>query len=156
VIRARDGRHPGAAGILAALVITAAVAACGGLTATASGTGGSVQPVASVPTSPTSPASPGSSQAALASPVTGVLVHIDSTGLAAVSGFRLRLDDGREVTFRIGTLENGDQFPPGHLAEHMASSDPVRVYFRPDGSDLVVYRIEDAGPSSPSASPAAS
>jgi hypothetical protein len=150
VIRARGGRITGAAGVLGALALGAAVAACAGSSATASVPAGTVQPSASASTSP------GSSQAAVASPVTGVLVHIDSAGLSAVSGFRLRLADGREVTFRIGTLENGDQFPPGHLAEHMASADPVRVYFRPDGSDLVVYRIEDAGSSSPSASPAAS
>jgi hypothetical protein len=150
VIRARGGRHAGAATVLALIVIGAAVAACGGSSATASGPAASVAPVATASTSP------GSSAAAIASPVTGVLVHIDSTGLASVSGFRLRLDDGREVTFRIGTLENGDQFPPGHLAEHMASADPVRVYFRPVGSDLVVYRIEDAGASPAPASPAAS
>ncbi len=78
------------------------------------------------------------------SPVDGVLIHIDATGLSDVSAFTLRLATGRQITFRVGTLENGDQFPPGHLAEHMATSSPIRVYFRPDGQDLVVYRIEDA------------
>jgi hypothetical protein len=79
-----------------------------------------------------------------ASPVDGVLIHIDATGLSDVSGFTLRLVTGREITFRMGTLENGDQFPPGHLASHMASSAPIRVWFRADGPDLVVYRLEDA------------
>ncbi len=78
------------------------------------------------------------------SPVDGVLTHIDAGGLSDVTGFTLRLATGREVAFKIGVLENGDQFPPGHLAEHLATSAPVRVYFRADGNDLVVYRIEDA------------
>jgi hypothetical protein len=64
--------------------------------------------------------------------------------LSDVSGFTLRLATGRQITFRLGKLENGAEFPPGHLAEHMATSAPIRVYFRPQGSDLVVYRIEDA------------
>ncbi len=51
----------------------------------------------------------------------------------------------REISFRIGVLENGAEFPPGHLAEHLASSTPVRVFFRVEGPDLIVYRIEDAG-----------
>lgn len=79
------------------------------------------------------------------SPVVGVLVAIDSSGLNAVHGFTLRTADGRMIEFTIGTLENGAEFPPGHLAEHVASSSPVRVFFRPEGGRLVVYRIEDAG-----------
>jgi hypothetical protein len=84
--------------------------------------------------------------AAVTSPVDGVLTHIDAAGLSKVTGFTLRLATGRQITFRIGILENGDQFPPGHLAEHLATSAPIRVYFRPDGPDLVVYRLEDAPP----------
>ncbi len=78
-----------------------------------------------------------------ASPVTGILTGIQSSGLTQVTGFSLRTADGRELSFRIGILENGAQFPPGHLAEHLATSSPVRVFFRVDGSDLVVYRLED-------------
>jgi ABC-type transport system substrate-binding protein len=78
-----------------------------------------------------------------ASPVTGVLTHIDAAGLSEVTGFTLRLADGTEMTFRIGILENGNVFPPGHLAEHLATSAPVRVFFRVQGADLVVYRLED-------------
>jgi hypothetical protein len=90
------------------------------------------------------PASGTPDDGVLASPVDGVLTHIDAQGLSKVTGFTMRLADGREVPFRIGVLENGDQFPPGHLAEHLATSAPVRVWFRDDGSDRVVYRIEDA------------
>ena len=58
-------------------------------------------------------------------------------------GVRLRTDDGQDYDFTIGILENGDQFPPGHLAEHLATSSPVRVFFRDEGGNLVVYRLED-------------
>ena len=87
---------------------------------------------------------PGASDQLPASPVTGILTGIESTGLTKVTGFSLRTADGREVSFRIGILENGAQFPPGHLAEHLATSSPVRVFFRVDGGHLVVYRLEDA------------
>jgi hypothetical protein len=95
-------------------------------------------------TTPTVPG-PEGSPATVTSPVTGVLVKIDSQGLAKVRGFTVRTDAGAEVPFTIGTLENGVEFPPGHLAEHLATSSPVRVFFRDEGGTLVVYRIEDAG-----------
>jgi hypothetical protein len=95
------------------------------------------------------PGDSGAADTVPTSPVDGVLIHIDAKGLSEVTAFTLRLATGRQITFRLGTLENGAQFPPGHLAEHMATSAPVRVWFRPDGPDLVVYRIEDA-PASPS------
>lgn len=88
-------------------------------------------------TASATPASP-------ASPATGILVKIDSLGLTKVGGFTLRTDTGAEVPFTIGTLENGAEFPPGHLDEHMATSSPVRAFFRDEGGRLVVYRIEDA------------
>jgi hypothetical protein len=81
--------------------------------------------------------------AGLTSPVVGLLTKLDSEGLTKVTGFRLRLDDGREIEFRIGLLENGAQFPPGHLAEHMATSSPVKAWFRDEGGAHVVYRLED-------------
>jgi hypothetical protein len=86
----------------------------------------------------------GMASATVASPVTGILVKIDSLGLTKVRGFTLRTDGGAEIPFTIGTLENGAEFPPGHLAEHMATSSPVRVFFREEGGEPVVYRIEDA------------
>jgi hypothetical protein len=94
--------------------------------------------------SPATPSVPPATPLDLASPVEGVLVDIDSAGLADVDGFSVRLGDGRTIAFRMGILENGDEFPVGHLAEHLATSAPVRVFFRTEGPDLVVYRIEDA------------
>jgi hypothetical protein len=94
---------------------------------------------------PATTATPTSSIAAatLTSPVTGVLTAIDATSLSDVRGFTLRTADGAETTFRIGVLENGAQFAPGHLAEHMGTSEPVRVFFRVVGGERVVYRLED-------------
>lgn len=83
------------------------------------------------------------------SPVDGVIVSIDSAGLTDVRGFVLRVPGGSSFDFVLGPLENPTAFPPGHLAEHQATSAPVRVYFRLDGGERVVYRLEDAVPVSP-------
>ena len=74
----------------------------------------------------------------------GLLTDIDAEGLTKVTGFRLRTDDGAEVQFQVGVLENGVEFPPGHLAEHMTTTTKVRVFFRDEGGERVVYRLEDA------------
>jgi hypothetical protein len=79
------------------------------------------------------------------SPVAGVITSIDSQGLDKVNGFTLRTRSGVDLTFVIGQLDNGVEFPPGHLAEHQASLEPVLVYFKPEGGKLVVYHLEDAG-----------
>jgi hypothetical protein len=117
-------RASGAVALGALLVLVLLVAACGD-------TGSTIPP-------------PSGSLPPLVSPVTGVLTHIEAQGLSKVTAFTLRTADGRETRFQIGILENGDQFPPGHLAEHMANTSPVKVWFRDDGSgNLVVYRLED-------------
>ncbi len=126
-----DRRRPrpvlGAAAVLALLLV-----ACGGAPPTL----GTLGTASLVPAESGRPAT-------LTSPVIGRLLGIDSAGLGKVGGFTLRLDDGTEVAFTIGDLENGAQFPPGHLAEHMASSSAVRVFFRDSGGVHVVYRLED-------------
>ncbi len=118
------------------IVAVAALAACG------SGTnptpGPTVAPTASILPATDRPAFPDS-------PLVGVVTSVDSSGLASVSGFTLRTGDGRTFEIRIGTLENGAEFPPGHLSEHIATAEPVKVSFRVDGTELVAYRIEDAG-----------
>lgn len=117
---------PRRSGAIAALLVAAlALGACG---------------------SGTDSAPPGSPPASvvLTSPVDGLLIKLDSEGLTKVTGFRLRTADGVEVPFRMGVLENGVEFPPGHLAEHMATTTRVRVFFRDEGGEHVVYRLEDA------------
>ena len=81
----------------------------------------------------------------VASPVDGIVISVDSAGLGEVRGFALRANgNAATVTFVLGVLENATEFSPSHLAEHQATSSPVRVYFRVQGSDRVVYRLEDA------------
>ncbi len=110
--------------VLAAVVAALVLGGCGDV--------GSVTPA------------PSGSLAPLVSPVTGVLTHIEAEALSKVTAFTLRTADGRETRFVIGILENGAQFPPGHLAEHMANASPVKVWFRDDGAgNLVAYRLED-------------
>jgi hypothetical protein len=79
-----------------------------------------------------------------ATSVVGVIVGVDSQGLDKVDGFTLRTTDQGSLVFRIGVLENGAQFPPGHLVEHQASAQPVRVWYRNDGDAKVAIRLEDA------------
>jgi hypothetical protein len=83
----------------------------------------------------------------ITSPVEGVVVSVDAAALGDVRGFTLRpANSAFSLGFALGTLENPTQFPPGHLAEHQATSQPVRVYFRSGNGIRTVYRLEDAAP----------
>jgi hypothetical protein len=95
---------------------------------------------ASSPTSTASPAQP------VGSPVIGVPIKLESEGFSKVKAFTIRTDAGQELRFVMGTLENGAEFPPNHLAEHLAGSTKVRVFYREEGGELVAYRLEDAEP----------
>jgi hypothetical protein len=79
-----------------------------------------------------------------ASPIEGVVVAVDASGLTDVRGFELQSRDGSRLTLTMGSLENAAEFSPSHLAEHLASSEPVRAYFRVNAGALEVYRLEDA------------
>jgi hypothetical protein len=79
-----------------------------------------------------------------ASPVEGVVIEVDARGLSQIRGFALRTSDGPTLRFRIDGLENPVEFPPAHLSEHRTTSEPVRVFFRVVGGELVAYRLEDA------------
>ncbi len=136
---ARSANHRLAA-LLGALLVVAAVLVAGCSAAAQS-------PANASPT-----ADPGSSSQATApagsdapeSPVAGVVTSIDATGLTEVHGFTLRTVSGQDLTFVMGKLENGDEFPVGHLNEHLAAAAPVLVSFKDEGGKLVVYRLEDA------------
>ncbi len=104
-------------------------------------------PSASIPASPL---------ALPASPVDGVIIEVDASSLSDVRGFTLLTPAGQRIAFTLGTLENPTQFPPGHLAEHQATSEPVRVYFRVENGVPVVYRLADAPSGSAAPSPPAS
>jgi hypothetical protein len=76
--------------------------------------------------------------------VSGVIVGVDSEGLDRVRGFTLRIDEGQTLEFAMGTLERGAEFPPGHLVEHQATAQPVRVWYVMEGDARIAVRIEDA------------
>jgi hypothetical protein len=80
----------------------------------------------------------------------GVVVSVDSVSLTDVRGFSIRTPDGRTVEFRVGQLENGAQFPPGHLGEHQATAAPILVTYRNEEGERVAIRLEDAPTASPS------
>ena len=86
---------------------------------------------------------PGSPDA-VGSPVEGVPIDIEAEGFTQVTAFTIRTDDGRQLRFLLGPLENATQFPPTHLAEHLAGSTRIIVYFRPAAGGDVAYRLEDA------------
>jgi hypothetical protein len=112
--------------VLRALLVVAAVAA-------GCVPGGSLAP----------PATP-----SITSPVEGVVVSVDAAGIGDVRGFTLRpANSPFSFGFILGTLENPTEFPPSHLAEHQATSQPVRVYFRTANGIHTAYRLEDAAPS---------
>jgi len=113
--------------ILFALALVLVIAATGGAAMLLSGSG-------------TAPAS-GSADAPS---VVGVIVGVESEGLDRVRGFSVRTVDGTTIVFTIGVLENAAAFPPGHLAEHQATAQAVRVWYRTDGDTKVAIRLEDA------------
>ena len=127
------------AGLCGALLLGVVAGGCAGTTET--------PPVAAFTPPPrvSTSASAAASEEIPDSPVAGIVTSVDSTGISEVKGFKLHTVAGEDLTFRLGTLENGDEFPPGHLSEHMAAAAPVLVYFRDENGVLVVYRIEDAG-----------
>lgn len=76
--------------------------------------------------------------------MTGVVVAVDARSLTDVRSFDLRISPDAIRTFGLANLENGVEFPPGHLNEHMATASPIRVYYRViDGVNQAI-RIEDA------------
>ncbi len=78
--------------------------------------------------------------------VVGVIVGVDLAGLGTVRGFTLREAGGDLMDFGLAALENAAQFPPGHLAEHQATAQPVRVWYRDDGGVHLAIRVDDANP----------
>lgn len=72
----------------------------------------------------------------------GVIVAIDSAGLSDVQGFTLREDGGALMDFTLA-LDDATRFPPGHLAEHQATADPVVVWYRIADGRSLAFRVDD-------------
>ncbi|HEX5828235.1 MAG TPA: hypothetical protein VFY23_11980 [Candidatus Limnocylindrales bacterium] len=120
--RARRGSVPlpSIVAALLALALLASVVACGTSAA-------SVAPVPS----------------GLTSPVEGVPIDIDAEGFSKVTAFVIRTAEGEQLRFAMGRLENAVDFPPNHLAEHLAASTRIRVFFRDENGVPTAYRLED-------------
>ena len=76
--------------------------------------------------------------------MTGVVVSIDGASLGDIRGFVLRQPGGELVEFGLADQQNGAEFPPGHLAEHQATAEPIRVWFREEGDSRMAIRLKDA------------
>lgn len=76
--------------------------------------------------------------------VDGVIVGVKAESLGDVRSFTLRTSSGEVLAFGLASLENGDKFPPGHLAEHQVTAELVRVWYRDDGGTLLAIQVEDA------------
>jgi hypothetical protein len=79
-------------------------------------------------------------------PIEGVVVNVESNGLDSVKAFTLRAIDGQTYRFVLGRLQNAVAFPPGHLAEHAANSEPILVTFEGLGDTIIATRLDDANP----------
>lgn len=123
------------------------IAGCSGVEAGSAGAGSAAAGSAAAGSAGAGDIVPSAAAAAdVSSPATGVVVAVDSSGLEDVAGFTLRTMDGVVVDIAIdGPLENAAEFPLGHLGEHAATAEPVRVWFRRSGDLQVATRIEDAG-----------
>lgn len=76
----------------------------------------------------------------------GLIVDVVSTSPADVQSFTLRTSTGEVLRFSIGQLDLAQGgFPPAHLREHQALTEPIRVTYRQEGDRLVAVRLEDAG-----------
>ncbi|HYH94130.1 MAG TPA: hypothetical protein VD763_13290 [Candidatus Saccharimonadales bacterium] len=74
----------------------------------------------------------------------GVIVGVEAEGLGDVRSFALRTADGTILDMDLSALENSEEFPPGHLAEHQVTAEPVRVWYREEGGTRLAIRLADA------------
>jgi hypothetical protein len=74
-----------------------------------------------------------------------VVLSADGPSAAQVDRFTLRTADGRQLVFRVGTLDvaNGG-LPAPHLREHLVSGDPISVQYRVENGQNVAIRYVDA------------
>ena len=77
----------------------------------------------------------------------GVIVGVDAQDLADVRGpsRSAAATTASSSSSSLGELQNGTAFPPGHLAEHQVTAEPVRVFYREDGETLYALWVDDAG-----------
>ncbi|MEO8207746.1 MAG: hypothetical protein ABI598_01830 [Chloroflexota bacterium] len=90
------------------------------------------------------------SSAPMTSSATGVVVAVDARSLTDVRSFTLRTPGGETMVFTLDALQNRVEFPPGHLAEHIATTAPIVVTYRLEGGVARAVRLQDAPAVAPS------
>jgi hypothetical protein len=74
--------------------------------------------------------------------ITGVVVDVEAEGLGHVTSFDVRSSGTTyEIFIDSGTTYS---FPPSHLSDHLASSEPVRIGITQRDGRLYATSIEDA------------
>ena len=82
--------------------------------------------------------------------VQGVLLEVQAPSLQKVDSFTIRTDDGQELRFTAAPNFNegvAHQMTPGHMRQHMALADPIKVTYRAESSgSLVALSVVDVSP----------
>jgi hypothetical protein len=77
--------------------------------------------------------------------ITGIVIDVQQSGPADVTGFTLRADDGRLMAFKLGeSADASSTFPSIHLRDHMASAQRVAVRYVASDGGPVAIRLADA------------
>ena len=73
-------------------------------------------------------------------PVAAV-TSVEQRDIGHVASFSVRTPDGRDLRFGADPDLNQS---PGHVREHMAFAEPVRIHYRRSGTTLVAMAVADA------------
>ncbi len=75
----------------------------------------------------------------------GVVIAIEPSASLEVTGFTLRTGSGETLDFVVGAVDiSSGAFPPSHLRQHLATSQPIAVAYRMEEGIRVAHRLADA------------
>ena len=74
--------------------------------------------------------------------VRGIVISVEARDLGHAASITLQSADGKAQRFVVDARVD-PQWTPGHLRDHMTFAEPLTVYYRRDGENLVAYRIVD-------------
>ena len=75
----------------------------------------------------------------------GIVIDVQQSSPANVTGFTMRTDDGRVMIFRVGPTSTADgTFPAVHLRDHLATAQRVAVRYVETDEGPFVIRLADA------------
>ena len=78
--------------------------------------------------------------------VVGVIVDVQVESLTKARSIQVRTPAGEVITFDLTRLESGAQVPPGHLAEHQVTAEPVVVSYVEEAGTRFALRVDDVAP----------